>query len=96
MFSILIVFSIVSIFGAHLLNENNKIRNLITKDDNSFRVRLTLLDIFENKNKHYISVMTKYGYTLWAFYVVFEIFNSKMNTISIGLSDLLLKYYLNK
>jgi hypothetical protein len=90
-FSISIVFVFVSLIGGHLFNENNKLRNLAIEND--LKIRISLLDFFEYKNKHYILVMTKYGYTLWIFYVVLEILRKNLSSLSLGLNDFLLKYY---
>jgi hypothetical protein len=92
-FSISIVFVFVSLIGGHLLNENNKLRNLAIEDENDFKIRISLLDFFEYKNKQYILVMTKYGYTLWIFYVVLEILRKNLTSLSLGLNDFLLKHY---
>jgi hypothetical protein len=90
-FSISIVFVFVSLIGGHLFNENNKLRNLAIEND--LKIRISLLDFFEYKNKHYILVMTKYGYTLWIFYVALEILRKNLTSLSLGLNDFLLKHY---
>jgi hypothetical protein len=92
--SILIPFVIVSIIGGHLLNQSNLMRELAIKADNDYRVRLTLLDVYDYKNKQYLMIMTKYGYILWAIYILFVIFSNKLNSLSFGFSEFLLKHIL--
>jgi hypothetical protein len=92
-FSISIVFIFVSLIGGHLFNENNKLRNLARENENDLKIRLSLLDIFEYKNPEYLIVMTKYGYTLWIFYVVLEIFRENLTLLSLGFNDFLMKHY---
>lgn len=81
----------VSMIGAHLLKEHNKIADLAIKDDLNKRFRHKMLDVFEYKNKHYLFAMTKYGYTLWVIYII--VLNLNLEKISFGLSQLLVKYY---
>ena len=92
-FSFLIVFILTSVIGAHLLNENNKLRKLAIVEENEYKIRLSLLDVFEYKNPHYLIVMTKYGYTLWIFYLVLEIFRENLTLLSLGFNDFLMKHY---
>lgn len=92
-FSISIVFVFVSLIGGYLFNENNKLRNLAMENENDLKIRISLLDFFEYKNKHYILVMTKYGYALWIFYVILEILRKNLTSLSLGLNDFLLKHY---
>ncbi len=90
----IIPFIIISVIGAHLLNQNKKLSHLADNDEftNKFRVRLKMLDVFEYKNKHYLLVMTKYGYTLWIIYLI--IINIDVKKIAFGFDIFLLKYFL--
>ncbi len=89
-----IPFIIISVIGAHLLNQNKKLSQLAEKDEftNKFRVRLKILDVFEFKNKHYLMIMTKYGYTLWVIYLI--LINIDIKEIAFGFDDFLLKHFL--
>ena len=93
--SILIPLVIVLIFSGHLLNQKNKMKELAREADSDSKVRLTIFDEYEYKNKHYLMIMTKYGYSLWIIYILIVIFSDYLSTISFGLSDFLIRHFLN-
>jgi len=92
--SIIIPLVIVLIFSGHLLNQNNKMKELIIEADNNIKVRLTLLDEYVYKNKQYLMIITKYGYTLWTIYILFVLVSDYLGIISFGLSDFLMEHFL--
>ena len=93
--SIIIPLVIVLIMSGHLLKQNYKMKELVIEAENNYKVRFRLLDEFEYKMKQYLMVITKFGSWLYVIYILLALFHDYLSTISFGLSEYLIKHFLN-
>lgn len=85
--SFIIPLGLTVIISGYLLNQNRKMKRLAGEENEEEKYKLTLFDWFEYKNPQYLMMITKYGYTLWIFYIFLVLYSDKLSTISFGLSD---------
>lgn len=74
--------------SGHLFNQN-KIAIMNARNADSLP-RLTFFDNFEFKSKQYLVVLTKYGYIIWIIYIFLQIFSDNLDSLSFGLSTMVI------